>query len=63
MYIVNAKTEDLFKCGKIVHKYLYDKIPLLSKDEEYFYYAKTEKLESLLQEAPIWIKAVIKCSR
>lgn len=63
MYMVNANTQNTFKCGEIVHKYLYDKIPLLSRDENYFYYPKTEKLEKILEEAPFWIKVVIKCSR
>lgn len=63
MFIANVDKKELFKCGEIVHKYLYDKIPLLSRDNNYYYYSKTERLEQLLEDAPFWIKAVIKWSR
>jgi predicted transcriptional regulator len=58
MYIVNHQViENKFKCYKTVANYLMEHgVPLLSSENNTFYFAETELLNSVLENAPLWIK-------
>jgi hypothetical protein len=56
MFIVNSNKSNMFKCGEIVYSYLKRQVPLLSRDEKYYYFANTEALKDALEKAPIHIK-------
>lgn len=60
MYISNIDKSKLFKCNNVVYSYLKTKVPLLSSDPEYYYFAKTEELDEALKNAPFWIKVFMK---
>ena len=60
MYISNVDKSKVFKCNGVVYSYLKTKLPLLSSDLDYYYFAKTAELDRVLLEAPFWIKVFVK---
>jgi len=56
---------DMYKCNKYVKGWLifYCRLPLLSFDRKYFYFAKTDKLKECLKKMPLDIKILSKFSR
>jgi hypothetical protein len=58
MYIVNHQAiEDKFSCRKTVANYLIKHgVPLLSSENDVFYFADTDLLKSVIVESPLWIK-------
>lgn len=60
MYISNVDKSKAFRCNGVVYSYLKTKLPLLSSDPEYYYFAKTTELDKVLSEAPFWIKVFVK---
>lgn len=58
MYISNIEKIKSFKCGQITYSYLKNKLPLLSMDNEWYYFADTEELKKILNDAPFYIKVV-----
>jgi hypothetical protein len=64
MFILNMKDnkrDSLFKCGLFVHSYLNGRVPVLFRDGDDYYYAKTDKLNEVLDRANFLVKAVISC--
>lgn len=62
MFIVNPSfLSDTYKTKSIIIKnYLIsNKIPLLSQEGGIFYFTKTNKLQQLLDNTPIWMKLLI----
>ena len=61
MYIINSEAiENKKGFGKLVAKYIMEKnIPLLSKKGDIYYFAETELLAEVLENAPAWIKLLI----
>lgn len=63
MYVVNYECLDnILTCNKIVADYLIKhKIPLLStKDGGIFIFSNTNGLQEVLEDAPFWIRLLIK---
>lgn len=61
MFINNAESipsSKTYKCNGVVYNYLKNKIPLLSNDDEWYYFSKTEELKMVLDNAPFYIKVV-----
>jgi hypothetical protein len=63
VYITNPDKlpqDKIYWCNGIVAEWLiYEKhFPLLSKDGRRFGFAKTEKLENVLKDLPIWLRVV-----
>lgn len=61
MYIINEDCIDnCFKCNKQVMEYLVFKchLPLLSSDENSYYFATTDKLKEALKKMPFSLKIV-----
>lgn len=56
MYICDVAKDNVFKCNEILYSYLKDKLPLLSRDDKYYYFTKNERLDKVLKEAPLHIK-------
>jgi hypothetical protein len=61
MYILNADSvsdNKKYCCSRIVASFLiYQKhLPLLSRDGEKWYFAKTEELGKAIKEIPFWMK-------
>lgn len=61
MFISNPNSiPNKFKCNKIIYNYLKDKLPLLSRENNLYYFANTEKLNHILNSAPLYIKIALK---
>lgn len=59
MYILNHKViiNQKFKCRKAVANYLINNgVPLLSREDDLYYFADTDLLKNTLENAPLWIK-------
>lgn len=61
MYISNPEKVKHYKCKGVLARYLNDRFPLLSLDEEYHYFAETEELKKCLDDLPMHIKVVMAC--
>lgn len=61
MFIQDAsKLKNVFKCKNLTYKYLSDKLPLLSMNDEWYFYANTEQLKKVLDDMPWYMKVVNK---
>lgn len=60
MIINNDILEDSFRCKAIVKDYLVIKkgLPILSYDDDYFYFAQTENLKNALKTMPLHLKLI-----
>ena len=61
MYITNIKSipqEKVYKCrNSISHWLQYEQhLPLLGKEGDFYYFAKTYELEQALLKLPFWLK-------
>ncbi len=46
-----------YKTNRIISDWLQRQgLPLFGVDENFYYYAKTEKLEEILKKIPFWLK-------
>lgn len=62
MYVLNpseAMLNSWYKCKYKEGIYLSEHgLPMIYKDEKYYYFAKTEKLYSIIKIIPLYIKAL-----
>lgn len=58
MIIDSSNSVETLKCKKILANYLLyiAKIPLFYKDKDFYYFAKTKSLESVLINLPFYLK-------
>jgi hypothetical protein len=62
MYILNPeKIDNKIRCNKLVAKYFLERnVPILGRDDKYYYFANSELFREILSFAPFWIKWAIK---
>lgn len=64
MYIRNIEKIDnkrLYKCGKIVGKYLEKKgMPLISKKDNQWIFSNTKALKKVISEMPLYMSILVK---
>lgn len=57
MIINHSIIPDTYKCGKAVMRYLVASgVPIMSYDEQYFYFTNTELLQNFLKTMPLHLK-------
>lgn len=59
MYITNPSSlSNTYKCNKRIAQYLINqhKIPLLSQKDGVFYFTRTDKLQNIIDNLPLWLK-------
>lgn len=59
MYIINPSflsNTYKTKSNKVKNYLIKNNIPLLSQEDGIFYFSKNEKLKTILDNAPMWIK-------
>lgn len=60
MFIINSELVSKRKFNKTIAKYLVKKnIPLLSRDDDGFYFAQTEELNNILKSLPWYFKVLL----